>query len=281
MGGGISNVSNRWRRYFFRVFALLTILYLLFVGGLLAFEDRFVYRPNARGGYWVPAPADLAAEEVWLTSADGAPIHAWWCPREGANGATLFCHGNAGNLSQRSGDIRNIRDGLGQSVLIFDYPGFGKSGGTPSEVGCYAAADAAYGWLAQKMPGERIVLFGQSLGGGVAVDLAHRVPHRGLVLFKTFTSVPDVAQAKYPILPARLLVRNRFDSLTKIEACRRPLFMAHGDADGLIPFTQAECLFAAAPVEAKEFLRLPGAGHNGEISREFSRRAAEFLREHP
>jgi fermentation-respiration switch protein FrsA (DUF1100 family) len=273
--------NGRLRRYSVRAVVVLGVLYLLFVGDLLAFEDNFVYRPNARGGYWVPAPEDLAAEDVWLTSADGTSIHAWWCPREGSAGATLFCHGNAGNLSQRSGDLRNIREGLGQSVLIFDYPGFGKSGGTPSEAGCYAAADAAYAWLAQQVPGERIVLFGQSLGGGVAVDLAARVPHRGLVLYKTFTSVPDVAQSKYPIFPARLLVRNRFDSLAKIEACRRPLFMAHGDADRLIPFAQGERLFAAAPAEAKEFLRLPGAGHNGEIPREFASRAAEFLREHP
>ena len=280
MGEATSNAGIRWRRILLRVCLVLAILYVLFIGVLLAFEDRFVYRPNARGGYWAPAPEELAAEDVWLTSADGTDIHAWWCPVKDSDGATLFCHGNAGNLSNRSGDIRNIRDGLGQSVLIFDYPGFGKSGGTPSEAGCYAAADAAYDWLAKRVPGERIVLFGQSLGGGVAVDLAARRPHRGLVLFKTFTSVPDVAQAKYRILPARLLVRNRFDSIAKIEGCRRPLFVAHGDRDGLIPFAQGQRLFEAAPGPAKEFMRLPGATHNGEIPLEVTRQAAAFLREH-
>jgi fermentation-respiration switch protein FrsA (DUF1100 family) len=275
-----TSVTSRWRRYLLRALLGLAILYFLLLGGLLLFEDRFIYHPNARGGRWLEAPAELAAEDVWLTNPDGAHIHAWWCPVEGASGATLFCHGNAGNLSQRSGDIRNIRDGLGQSVLIFDYPGFGKSEGTPSEAGCYAAADAAYAWLTQRVPAEQIILFGQSLGGGVAVDLAARQHHRGLILFKTFTSVPDVAQFKHPLLPVRFLMHNRFDSIAKIDACRQPLFVVHGDRDQLIPFAQGEQLFAAAPGPAKEFMPLPGAGHNGEISLDVVRRAAAFLREH-
>jgi fermentation-respiration switch protein FrsA (DUF1100 family) len=279
--GDATSVTSRWRRYLLRTFLALAILYVLLVGGMLLFEDRFIYHPNARGGRWLPAPAELAAEDVWLTSADGKQVHAWWCPVEGSSGATLFCHGNAGNLSQRSGDVRNIRDGLGQSVLIFDYPGFGKSEGTPTEAGCYAAADAAYAWLTERVPAEQVVVFGQSLGGGVAVDLAARKPHRGLILFKTFTSVPDVAQFKHPLLPVHRLMRNRFDSIDKIVACRQPLFVIHGDQDQLIPFAQGERLFEAAPGPAKEFMRLPGAGHNGEISVEMVRRAAAFLGEQP
>ena len=121
---------------------------------------------------------------------------------------------------------------------MFDYPGFGRSSGQPSEAGCYAAGDAAYDWLreVQKVPGERIILYGGSLGGGTATDLASRRPHRALVLVACFTSFPDMAQTRFPWLPGRWLVHNRFDNLGKIADCRGPVFIAHGTRDGLIPF---------------------------------------------
>lgn len=275
---GNATSSPRWRRYLLRGLIALGAIYLLLVGGLLAFEDRFVFRPNARGGQWVAPPESLPVEEVWLESAEGQDIHAWWCPQPGANGAVLFCHGNAGNLSQRSGDIQKVRDGLNASVLIFDYPGFGRSGGAPSEAGCYGAADAAYDWLTTRVPAERIVLFGQSLGGGVATDLASRRPHRALVLFKTFTSIPDVAFSQYPFLPTSWLLRNRFENLQKIDRCRQPLFIAHGDCDRLIPLTQAERLYEQAP-GPKQFLLLPGCGHNGGVPRDVMAQAAAFLKD--
>src|SRR5207248_5963463 len=129
---------------------------------------------------------------------------------------------------------------LEMPVLIFDYPGYGRSEGSPSEAGCYAAAEAAYAWLVQtqQVPPGQIILYGGSLGGGVAVELARRQPHRALILVSTFTSIPDMAQQLYPWLPARWLVRNRFDSLAKIGQCTQPVFIAHGTADGLLPYTQ-------------------------------------------
>ena len=143
-------VSKRKCLTVFRAVVALAILYLLIVAVMLSLENRLLYRPNAHGNNWLPPPG-AGIEDVWLSSSRGDVIHAWWCPRDGAHEAVLFCHGNAGNLSQRrvsdGGDVTAIAEGLNASVLIFDYPGFGRSSGMPSEAGCYAAADAAYEWL--------------------------------------------------------------------------------------------------------------------------------------
>jgi fermentation-respiration switch protein FrsA (DUF1100 family) len=218
--------------------------------------------------------------DVELRTPEGTRVHGWLCPVEGSPGAVLFCHGNAGNLSHRADLVAAWQQRVGESVLIFDYPGFGKSGGKVSEAGCYAAADAAYDWLMteKKIPPKQILLFGESLGGGVAVDLASRRPHGALLLLSTFTSVPDVAQNLYPWLPARWLVRNQFNSLAKIGRCGGPVFVAHGDCDTLIPYGQGERLFAAAP-GPKRFLPQPGCGHSVLLGGPFFDEVKEFLQE--
>jgi hypothetical protein len=244
---------------------------------LLALENFLLYPATTAARHWQPPP-DPRIRDVELQSADGTRIHAWWYPCEGATGAVLYCHGNAGNLSHRGLALQQWQRELGESVLIFDYPGYGKSGGSPSEAGCYAAADAAYDWLTQeqKVPPERLLLFGKSLGAGVAVDLASRRPHRALVIVKAFTSAPDVGQGIYPFLPVRWLMRNRFDNLAKIGNCPRPIFVAHGTTDELIPFAHGERLFAAAP-EPKCFLAMPGCCHNDPFTSEFWPRLRQFL----
>ncbi len=146
---------------------------------------------------------------------------------------------------------------------MFDYPGYGKSGGKPTEAGCYAAGEASYKWLTDtaKIPANRIVLMGESLGSGPAVELATRHDHRALVLVFTFTTLPAAAKYHYPWLPVNMLMRTRFDNLAKIGQCPRPVFIAHGTADNIVPFAQGEALFAAAN-EPKEFLRIEGADHD-------------------
>src|SRR5262249_33522659 len=184
----------------------------------------------------------------------------------------------AGNLSWRGGAAVQFMQALGVSVLLFDYPGYGKSEGKPNEAGCYAAGDAFYDWLTQtqKIPGENIILFGKSLGGGVATELAVQRPHRALVLAKAFTSIPDMAQKQLPFLPGRWLVSNQFDNLEKISRCKRPIAIGHGDRDELIPFWMGEKLFAAAG-EPKRFIRFPGGGHNDPFPVEFFSGVKEFL----
>src|SRR5262249_43741555 len=156
---------------------------------------------------------------------------------------------NGNNLSGRGGNILRWKNALHRAVLIYDYPGYGRSTGKPTEAGCYAAADAAYDFLVeqQKVPPTEMILLGSSLGGAMAHDLAVRRDNRMLILINAFTSFPDMAQKTFPWLPARWLVRNRLDNLTKIKSCSSPIFITHGTADDLIPFSQGERLFAAAP----------------------------------
>ncbi len=234
--------------------------YPVLVVVLLALEDSLVYMATPASSSWAE-PRDLVKEDVELHSADGTRLHAWWCPVKGSRGALLFCHGQQGNLSHRAWLVPRLQR-LGASVLIFDYPGFGHSEGTPSEAGCYDAADAAYDWLVdeRKIPPREILLVGKSLGGGIATDVAARRPHRGLVLCMTFTSLPDVAQRLLPVVPAHWLMRNRFDNLGKIGRCKGPVFIAHGTRDFKIPPSQAERLFAAAP-GPKRFFAMEGLAH--------------------
>ena len=248
---------------------------------LLALENSLLYHPVRATEEWYLPPTNSQVEDVEVRTADGTRIHAWWCPRPGSASALLYCHGNAGNLSHRNGVVASLLDMVGESVLIFDYPGYGRSKGTPSEAGCYAAADAAYDWLTgtKAIAPDNIILYGKSLGGGVAVELATRRPHRALILVRTFTSIPDVAQKHFPFLPARWLVRNRFDSLEKIGRCHRPVFVANGDRDSLIPFALGERLFAAAN-EPKEFYCLEGCDHNDPFPADYFAAIRRFLDKH-
>jgi fermentation-respiration switch protein FrsA (DUF1100 family) len=250
---------------------------------LLFFENWLVFRPTTAREHWQPPPiADI--QDVDLTSTDGTRLHAWWCPKKDSDQALLYCHGNAGNLSHRGGSIVKLREKLGLSVLIIDYPGYGKSEGSPTEAGCYAAADAAYDWLTgEKMIAPtKIILYGGSLGGGVVTDLASRKDHRALVLIKSFTSLPDTASDLYWWLPApkRMLMRNQMDNLSKISSIRRPVFIAHGTSDSLIPFSHGKKLYEAAN-QPKCFYEMVGGDHNDSLPEEMFTSLKEFLQSNP
>jgi uncharacterized protein len=264
-----------------RILRTLGLVYLGVCFLLWLLENALVYRPSKVTDDWEAAPSG-EIQDVDLRSADGTAIHAWWLPCQGADAALLYCHGNAGNLSHRGGSILKLRQLLKVHVLIFDYPGYGKSAGRPSEAGCYQAGEAAYQWLVeqQKIDPNHVLLYGGSLGGGVALDLASRKPSRGVVLVNTFTSAPDTAASLYPWLPVRWLMRNRFDSLGKIAKCDVPIFITHGTADALIPFSHGKRLFEAAR-EPKQFLPLEGADHNDRLPDEFFSQLRSFLEKHP
>ncbi len=265
--------KTRWGRLLLFALAMYAGVCLV----MMFLETKLLYFPLRQSDSWEPAQ-DLTVQDIWLTSADGTKLHAWWYPQPRAERALLFCHGNGGNLSHRQESIAELRDALDVSVLIFDYPGYGRSEGEPSEAGCYAAGDAACDWLAQQVPAEKIIFFGESLGGGIATDLAVRRPHAALVLDKTFTSIPDMAQQMYPFLPARWLVRHRYDNLEKIARCTGPVFIGHGDSDTLIPYAHGERLYAAAR-EPKRFFLMKGIDHNDGITPECLASLAEFLKQ--
>ncbi|OHB71039.1 MAG: alpha/beta hydrolase [Planctomycetes bacterium RBG_13_63_9] len=238
------------------------IIYLLVLLLMMLFESWFIYYPvRYPRGQW--QPKGLAFEDAWFEAADGTRIHGWYVPHENPRATVLFCHGNAGNLSDRADALRVLHDDVGVSVLIFDYRGYGRSEGKPSEPGVLADARAARAWLARRegIAENEIVLLGRSLGGAVAVDLAAADGARALVLESTFTSAPDMAALIYPWLPARYLMRTRFDSLAKIAKYHGPLLQSHSDADTIVPYSIGRRLFEAAN-EPKRFIDLPGRDHN-------------------
>jgi pimeloyl-ACP methyl ester carboxylesterase len=247
---------------------------------LMLLEGRLIYHPETAVESWV-SPPDPAITDVFFDLPTGERIHGWWLPRAGSERVVLYCHGNAGNLSHRGGVLHRWADVVDGSVLIFDYPGFGRSTGRPTEQSCCASGEAAWNWLTveKQTPPHKIVLMGTSLGGGVATELARAHDCRALVLVKTFTSVPDMAQATVPWLPARYLVRHRFDNLSKLPQIHRPVFITHGTADSVIPFSHGERLFAAAN-EPKQFVPIQGEDHNEDVSTEMASRLQRFLAAH-
>ncbi|MFL5246094.1 MAG: alpha/beta hydrolase [Gemmataceae bacterium] len=261
-------VRSPLRKILIRVSVCLVVGYVGAIVVLLALQDRLLYHPLSASNRWIDPPAKCEVEEVYLRSADGMRIHGRWWPCNGTKQAILFCHSRSGNLSLAllAEAVAQWHRELGSSLFIFDYPGYGRSEGTPTEEGCYAAAAAAYSWLTetQRIRPRDLLIVGRSLGSAVAIDLAGRRPHRALVLISPFTSLPDVAQSHYPFLPARWLIKNRFDSFMKIRQCHRPIIIVHGTRDRTVPFAQGKRLFEGAS-EPKVFVAVEGAGHDDSV----------------
>jgi uncharacterized protein len=226
-------------------------------------EPRLLYFPM-RDLELTPDRLGWEFQDVWLTTADNVRLHGWWLPTppstinpQPSPPTVLFFHGNAGNISHRFEKLQILRD-LGVNTLIIDYRGYGCSAGIPNEAGTYADAEAALGHLGTNALG--VVLYGESLGAAIAVELATRVPVGGVILEEPFTSVGDMAQKMFPFLPVRWLVRNKYDTLRKIDRINAPLLIFHSPTDEIIPYRHGQRLFAAAR-DPKRFVDLRG-GHN-------------------
>lgn len=244
---------------------------------LANFERAQVYQPvRWPAGAW--HAGDLPVEDAWFTAEDGTRLHGWYLHHENPTAVVLFAHGNAGNVTHCTDILRQLHDRHEVSVLTFDYRGYGRSEGTPDERGILEDARAARAWLAQheNISQSEIVLFGQSLGGGVMVDLAARDEARGLVLASTFTSLPDVAAHHLPLVPARAIMQNRLDSISKIADYHGPLLQVHGDHDRVVPYEQGRRLFAAAN-PPKRFVTNTGLDHNDPLPEEYDLALHEFL----
>jgi fermentation-respiration switch protein FrsA (DUF1100 family) len=248
------------RRLVFPALRLVAVLCLL--GGLLLlFETRFIYFPS-RGYDATPSGLGLAHEDVWLTTEDGVRIHGWYLPVPGARWVTLVSHGNAGNISHRLDRALLLQARLQSSVFLYDYRGYGASEGSPDEAGTYRDARAAYRYLAEvkQVKAAELVLFGESLGSAVSLELALARPAAALVLEAPFTSVRDVARTTI-FAPFAPFVRTRYESLARVSRLRMPLLVVQGDRDEIVPPAQGRRLFDAAP-EPKRYFAIPGAGHN-------------------
>lgn len=240
---------------------------LILLGGyvLRNFEANQVYHP---GRAFITTGKELGRPfaEAEMAASDGVKLHGWFYPAETNSPlkdlAVLVCHGNAGNISHRL-DLAGLLAGNGLNVLLLDYRGYGKSEGKPSEEGTYLDAVAAHEWLArQGFAATNIVVYGESLGGGVAAELALRKPVAGLVLQSTFTSIPDIGAELFPWLPVRWISRIRYDTHAKLSAIRAPVMVVHSREDRLVRFHHAERNFAAAN-QPKMLWELTGDHNDG------------------
>jgi len=223
--------------------------------------NSLLYFP-ARAIVETPDRAGLGYRELGLETDDGERLHGWWIPaRTDSVGHLLLCHGNAGNVGDRVPHAA-LLTAVGFDVLLFDYRGYGRSSGSPSEEGTYHDARAALGCLLEQ-PGvepARLFYLGESLGGAVALDLALEHPPAGLVLLSAFTGVRELGRLHYPFVPAAV-IPDAYPSLRRIHGLRAPLLVLHGDRDKIVPFAHGRALFEAAP-GPKRMHVFPGLGHN-------------------
>ncbi|MFH1372859.1 MAG: alpha/beta hydrolase [bacterium] len=236
-------------------------LFLLACATVYFHQTRLVFHPT-RELVVTPDQLGLNYEDVHIEVTPGQRVHGWYLRTGGKQApVVLFCHGNAGNISHRLETADLILD-LGADILLFDYRGYGQSDGTPGEQKVYADAEACYRRLVEDeaVPPEKIVLFGRSLGGAVAVELARRVKCRGLIVESSFTSTADMGRLIFPWLPIRYLLRHHFDSIKKISTVDCPVLVTHSPDDELVPFEMGRQLYAAAK-QPKRFVSLRG-GHN-------------------
>lgn len=265
-----------------KTLAVVAVGYGALLALLVWFQPRLVYFPLTGTYDTTPQAQGLAFERVTLATEDGERLAAWWIPApKPARGTVLLFHGNAGNMSHRI-DYAKMFYGLGYNTVLVDYRGYGDSTGEPSEQGTYRDAVASWQWLsARGIPAQDIVIFGESLGGGVATWLAVQHPPRALILASTFTSIPDLGAQVYPWLPVRWISRIHYNNLAHLENMRAPVLIAHSPGDDLIPYAHGQRLFEAAH-EPKVFLELSGGHNEGFV---FAREAwvkvvQDFLQRH-
>lgn len=253
---------------------LLALLTLSLLGGCAVLESKqseWIFRPvrdNWRGYQGLPE----GTQEVWLRvpGAETERVHAWWMPQPDPKAPVLlYLHGARWNLTGSSFRITRWRD-MGFSVFAIDYRGFGQSSGElPTEANTYADAALAWEWLKAKVPeASRRYIYGHSLGGAIAIDLAAKLPPTeaaGLITESTFTSVPDVVAASpYGWLPVGFLISQRFEALEKMRKVSLPKLIMHGTSDSVIPHSMSDTLFQAAS-EPKRLVKFEGATHSGIV----------------
>jgi fermentation-respiration switch protein FrsA (DUF1100 family) len=239
----------------------LLLFYAVF---LVACEDRIIYHPyKYPEGIWNPSSFNVKVEDVFFQAKDGTKLHGWYIPSANAQATLLWFHGNAGNLTHRLENIQQLQP-LNLNIFIFDYRGYGKSEGKPSEAGLYQDSQAAYDFLIQEknvVPRESLFLFGRSLGGICAVEVASHNEAAGLILESVFTSAKDMAGKVFPVLPIGWALRSKFSAIEKVPDLKLPKLFLHGTKDEIVPYKLGRKLYSAA-AEPKEFYDIEGAGHN-------------------
>jgi uncharacterized protein len=257
---------NRYLRRFLKGFA---VIYFAAGLGLYLGQERMIYIPTSRHEK-TPSSVKLNFEEVRLPVAQGGQVHGWWLPNPKATKTILYLHGIGLNIGSNINQAKQLYD-QGFSVLLIDYRGYGQSSGPfPSEARIYEDTEAAWNYLTQtrQIQPAKIVLYGHSLGGAIAIDLAKRHPDAGsLIVQSSFTSMYDMAlQRPYNhLLPLNLLLHERYNSIEKVETLKVPVLYIHGLKDETIAHRMSQALYDRSPEPKQLFLVLQGTHNNGDI----------------
>ncbi len=243
------------------------IIIIVFLGLLriyfLYFERKSIFYPADRIDF-TPDIIGLKYEDLYFMTSDGVKLNGWWIPARDPRATLLFCHGNAGNIGDRIEYIGLFNE-MNLDVFIFDYRGFGRSTRWPNELGTYLDALAAYNYVRSNkgVPEAKIILFGKSIGGNIAIDLAAKANAALLISDSAFTSTVAMGRQIYSFLPVSLIVTQRYDALSKIDKIKMPKLIIHSKDDEIVPFNHGEELYQAADVP-KEFFIMEGT-HNEAI----------------
>lgn len=252
---------------------ILLLMYLM--------QSQIMYHPQ-KEILATPSALGLHYEDVHFQSEDGTDLHGWFVPTDSSDVTVLYIHGNAGNISGRLETIQLLHD-IGVNVFIFDYRGYGKSGGQPTEKGVYSDAEAAWNYLSnyKEIASENIVVMGRSLGGSIAAWLAARKNPIAAVIESTFISAAELGADLYPWLPVGLLLKHEYNTLENLEAIEAPLFMAHSQDDEVVPFIHGQTLFELVK-EPKTFIELKGSHASGflEAGEKYRNALEVFLNTH-
>ena len=242
---------------------LLQILFLLIAASLILFYLRYIERRTifypTKDVELSPSYVGLNYEDIFFESPDSIELNGWFLSAPMSRFTVLLCHGNAGNISHRIEKLKFFHE-LGCNVFIFDYRGYGKSKGSPSENGLYSDAQGAYYYLlSRKINPEQIIGYGESIGGAVIIDLAAKQKLAALIIDSSLTNAKDMVKVAYPFLPYWIFV-SRWDSTSKVKPITIPKLFIHSMNDEIVPYKLGRKLFEAAS-EPKEFLQIHG-GHN-------------------
>ena len=260
---------KNWRKGWLRLGKICAIAYTSICGILFVSQPYFIFKPT-RTFQKNPEFYNIKYQNVYLPvtgSSGNDVIHGWWIPSQGRNlGTLLYLHGNSLNIGSNINQAYRFQQ-MGFSVFLIDYRGYGKSKGDfPSESQVYQDAQIAWNYLVKQkqIPANQILIYGHSLGGAVAIDLALKHPESaGLIVQNSFTSMHNMAERYryFRLFPISLILKYRFDSISKVKSLRMPVIFVHGTADEMIPPTMSKRLYAAAP-EPKQLVLVPGAKHN-------------------
>ena len=230
------------RRIFLYVFLSLTILYVSVCAYMYIFQRNFLYHPD-KNNYLRSEKLNADTKEIFVPSTEGIALKAWFYKNPQNKYTVLFFHGNAGGLGNRIYKLNELKN-LNLNYLIISWRGFSGNKGSPTEQGLYSDARSALEWLEKNnISKNKIILYGESLGTGVAVEVSQNQKFAGIILESPYTSIVDAAKIYYPYLPVDLILKDKYLSLKKIKNINSPILIMHGEVDRIIPVAMGKKLF--------------------------------------